>query len=162
VTKDKRLTDPEHGKPIDTGGMPVTSEPVPGGVRTENLSVPGDHEARVVYRELSADEKTQAKKDQAASATFDRVDAIIFLRLTRDALLRATDYVDLPATEKRMKPAELKTWQTWRQQLRDLPAKTKNPAEPDWPKPPAVISALLEHRRLWPELTWGKLLEGGQ
>lgn len=142
----KKLANPEHGKPIDHAGMALTTEPIEGGYRTENLSVPVDHDARVVYRELSADEKRQRKEDAAGLAAFRRVDATIFLRLARDALLRNTDHL-----------AGDDTWDAWRQDLRDLPATTKNPEEPVWPPPPAAISALLEHRRLWPDLDWSRL-----
>jgi hypothetical protein len=154
----KKLTNPEHGEPIDVAGMPVTTDPVEGGVRTENLSLPVDHEARVVWREQSAEEKKQAAKDTTDRASFQRVDATIFLRLTRDALLRATDFVELPSAEDRLGKPKLVAWRAWRQKLRDLPAKTKDPEEPKWPEPPEVTSALLEHRRLWPDLDWTPLL----
>ena len=156
---DKRLHSPDGGQPIERHGMPVTAEPVPGGVAVVNASVPAGHDAHVVYREQTVEEKRQQKKDTADNAAFQRVDATIFLRLTRDALLRATDHSDLPNGEKIAGgKAKHAAWLKWRQQLRDLPAKTKDPEEPKWPEPPAATSALLGHRGLWPDIDWGKLL----
>jgi Phage tail assembly chaperone protein len=149
---DRKLTHPDGGQPIDTADKPVTTDPVEGGVAIVNASVPAEHDAHVVYREQTADEKKDRRETSKTQAAFTRADASVFVRLTRDELLRRTDWMD-----HRAPYADDKTWQKWRQQLRDLPAKTKNPESPSWPKPPEAVSALLEHRRLWPTLDWSSL-----
>jgi hypothetical protein len=50
----------------------------------------------------------------------------------RDGLLAATDWTQLPDA-----PVDREAWAAYRQALRDLPAKIKNPIEPEWPTPPA-------------------------
>lgn len=164
---DKKLTHPNGGLPIDTAGMPVTVDPVEGGVRTENLSLPPDHEARVVYRELSADEKKQRQQDATDAVSFRNADTLLFVRMSRDALLRATDHFELPNAEAIAgSKAKLDSWRKWRQELRDLPSKLSKkksaeslePEDVKWPKPPAAISALLAHRSLFPDVDFRPLL----
>jgi len=54
------------------------------------------------------------------------------LRLIRDGLLRQSDWTQLPDI-----PAEIKTpYQTYRQELRDLPANTTDPRNAPWPEKP--------------------------
>ena len=54
------------------------------------------------------------------------------LRRDRNALLAASDWTQLLDV-----PAETaEKWATYRQQLRDLPAKTKNPDKVKWPEVP--------------------------
>jgi len=87
-----------------------------------------------------------------------RSEALLSLRRTRDELLRATDQFDLQTGEKIAGgKAQHQAWLKWRQQLRDLPAKTKDPEEPRWPTPPAAISSLVAFRGLWPKLDWSTL-----
>lgn len=60
---------------------------------------------------------------------------VISFRNRRNSLLVDSDWtqaVDSPLTEA--KKAE---WATYRQQLRDLPANTSDPANPTWPTPPS-------------------------
>jgi hypothetical protein len=56
------------------------------------------------------------------------------LRTERNALLASSDWTqgaDSPLTD------EVKTaWATYRQELRDLPASTEDPADPTWPEVP--------------------------
>jgi Phage tail assembly chaperone protein len=54
------------------------------------------------------------------------------LRVDRDRLLRASDWTQLADAPEGAREA----WAAYRQALRDLPAKTKNVAEPNWPEPP--------------------------
>ena len=42
-----KLANPPHGKPLDTAGKPVTTDPVDGGVCIVNASVSPGHEAHV-------------------------------------------------------------------------------------------------------------------
>lgn len=54
------------------------------------------------------------------------------LRLRRDQLLAATDFRMIPDAPWNRAP-----WETYRQELRDLPAKTINPRQAVWPEEPA-------------------------
>lgn len=80
---------------------------------------------------LSGADKKQAKSDAAAHKDLLAAE----LRARRDALLAASDWTQVP--DAPLSAAARKKWATYRQQLRDLPAKTKDPANPSWPKPPA-------------------------
>jgi len=77
--------------------------------------------------ETVVNDQAQADADALASS-WDR------LRMERDALLASSDwtqYNDTPLTD------EVKTeWSTHRQELRDLPANTGDPADPTWPVVP--------------------------
>ena len=53
------------------------------------------------------------------------------LRETRDMLLKNSDW-----TQVRDVPVDQTAWELYRQQLRDLPANTADPANPEWPTPP--------------------------
>lgn len=58
----------------------------------------------------------------------------IILRNQRDALLMMSDrrmLWDSPLTDE-----QKQEWAVYRQALRDLPANTTNPLEPNWPEPP--------------------------
>lgn len=58
----------------------------------------------------------------------------IILRNQRDALLMMSDrrmLWDSPLTDE-----EKQEWANYRQALRDLPANTTNPLEPNWPEAP--------------------------
>jgi len=53
------------------------------------------------------------------------------LRLRRSKLLSACDWTQVPDA-----PVDQAAWAAYRQQLRDLPANTVDPVNPDWPLPP--------------------------
>ena len=69
--------------------------------------------------------KTQADKD---------AEAMTNLRALRAAKLRETDWTQLP--DVKLTGPQKKAWEEYRQALRDLPANTKNPHKPEWPKQP--------------------------
>jgi len=79
---------------------------------------------------LSADEQAQWESDQAAAG--DR--QWTALRADRDARLTACDWTQLTDTE--LTAQDVEAWGAYRQQLRDLPDNTTDPANPDWPEPP--------------------------
>nr|BAR30776.1 phage tail fiber assembly protein [uncultured Mediterranean phage uvMED] len=54
-----------------------------------------------------------------------------FLRYERDARLKETDW--MASSDRVMTDA----WKTYRQELRDLPANTSDPANPTWPTKPS-------------------------
>jgi hypothetical protein len=53
----------------------------------------------------------------------------------RDALLASSDWTQ--AADSPLSDAKKAEWATYRQQLRDLPANTSDPANPTWPTPPS-------------------------
>jgi len=56
------------------------------------------------------------------------------IRFQRNKLLSKCDWTDLPSTPLSIeKKAE---WQNYRNALRDLPANTTDPENPEWPLPP--------------------------
>lgn len=57
------------------------------------------------------------------------------LRAQRDARLRACDWTQV--RDATLTAEQATAWATYRQQLRDLPAGTKDPLNPVWPVPPA-------------------------
>lgn len=150
-----KLIHPDGGAKIDTAGRPVTKEPIPGGVMIVNASVRPDHDAHVVYREQTTAEKRLHRETTKAQAAFNRADAMLFVRMTRDEMLRATDHYEMNPALAGSK-AKSSAWLKWRQALRDFPAKVKDPEDVTWPAPPEVTSVLLPWRRYWPKLSWSK------
>tara|TARA_R110000868_G_scaffold63103_2_gene190254 strand:- start:109 stop:414 length:306 start_codon:yes stop_codon:yes gene_type:complete len=59
----------------------------------------------------------------------DPVDHMGNLRAQRDAKLAASDWTQVADA-----PVDKAAWATYRQQLRDLPANTADPANPVWPQ----------------------------
>lgn len=55
------------------------------------------------------------------------------IKATRDALLKACDWSDLPNSPVKNRPA----WLRYRQELRDLPQNFKTPQDVIWPNKPA-------------------------
>lgn len=55
------------------------------------------------------------------------------LRAERTARLSACDWTQVADV-----PVDQATWATYRQALRDLPAKTTDPFNPAWPTPPGA------------------------
>jgi hypothetical protein len=57
------------------------------------------------------------------------------LRSRRDGLLANTDWTQLPDA-----PTNAAAWQVYRQALRDLPTKTTDPFNVQWPEPPVFAT----------------------
>jgi hypothetical protein len=78
-------------------------------------------------------EKTDAEKqsynDTRNAETADS------LRDRRNILLASSDWTQ--AADSPLTDAKKAEWATYRQQLRDLPANTSDPANPTWPTPPS-------------------------
>lgn len=62
-------------------------------------------------------------------------DAMAELRSQRGALLSNSDFSQVD--DSPFSDAKKAEWVTYRQQLRDLPANTTDPANPVWPSPPS-------------------------
>lgn len=86
-------------------------------------------------RPLDDAESAQQQADQQAAADA----AWTTLRADRDARLAACDWTQLPDTG--LSAEDIDAWATYRQALRDLPEHTTDPANPDWPQPPATEAA---------------------
>ncbi len=78
------------------------------------------------HREPTSAEEEKARAKEASS------DAMGRLRSERNALLRGSDWSQLPDAPT----AAAEKWAVYRQKLRDLPSKTKDPANVKWPEVP--------------------------
>lgn len=58
------------------------------------------------------------------------------IRDMRNEALKDSDWTQM--NDAPLDDAAKAAWRTYRQALRDLPANTTNPAEPDWPEMPAL------------------------
>lgn len=76
-------------------------------------------------RPMTAEEEAERLADATAGA-WDMI------RHKRNGLLAASDWTVLSDS-----PTSTAAWKTYRQALRDLPANTTDPFNPDWPVPPA-------------------------
>lgn len=85
----------------------------------------------------------------AAAATAALAAAWNALREKRDAWLRQTDWMfvtlpsDTPAEVAKEINANQAAWASFRQALRDLTTTTTDPANPNWPTPPAAPAVTL-------------------
>ena len=57
------------------------------------------------------------------------------LRHSRDLKIAKTDWTQLP--DAQLTDSKKAEWVTYRQELRDLPANTSDPANPTWPTKPS-------------------------
>lgn len=74
--------------------------------------------------------KSQSDIDAANTSA-----AWLALRATRDDKLTSCDWTQ--AADSPLTDAKKTEWATYRQQLRDLPANTTDPANATWPTPPS-------------------------
>jgi hypothetical protein len=86
------------------------------------------------FEELEHSRRVPVTKEEHAQRKSSAADAALrSLERHRNALLAASDWRVLPDSPEPDKDA----WVAYRQQLRDLPANTKDPAKVKWPEPPA-------------------------
>lgn len=71
------------------------------------------------------------RKDIAEIESAAIQQAWIDLRLRRKGLLKDSDWTQVPDA-----PVDRAAWAVYRQALRDLPANTADPRDPQWPTPP--------------------------
>lgn len=83
------------------------------------------------YVPLTMEEQTQRLADAAATMEMHWV----WFRLDRDSRLKACDWTQMP--DCGLSQAAVEAWQRYRQILRDLPSRTKDPRDPVWPNPPS-------------------------
>lgn len=72
--------------------------------------------------------KLEAKKQNLIKSNF------AILRSMRNAILASTDWINAPDVS--MSEEKKQAWFAYRQALRDLPANTEDPENPNWPTPP--------------------------
>ena len=95
-------------------------------------------ENKIFAFELDGSQDHLIKSDMKLITTEEASQIICFsltwkdIKTTRDALLKDSDWADLPNTPVKNRPA----WIRYRQQLRDLPEKYKSPQEVIWPIKP--------------------------
>lgn len=103
--------------------------------------------ANIAEREGVGDTHGYGYVDPAALAADDQAAverAWVELRMKRDRWVAQTDWIvatlppDLPAAIADAVTANLAAWNTFRQQLRDLPEATTDPRTAVWPTPPAA------------------------
>jgi hypothetical protein len=135
-------------------GTSVSKDPISGGTLVVNGAVPIGEDGHSVWRTLSDAEQTQRGERKTLSVGWNRRQALAHLRMTRTALLAATDFIELADGSRTIDDATRSALGDWRQKLRDLPATTKDPDDPTWPAPPVALSGLREWAVLWPELVW--------
>jgi hypothetical protein len=75
------------------------------------------------------------KKSDAEISDTNRPRDLAIFRGGRDELLKSSDWTQ--AADSPLTDAKKAEWATYRQQLRDLPANTSDPANPTWPTPPS-------------------------
>lgn len=98
--------------------------------------------------ELDETEIAQQATDRAEHEVRQEEDKArqwVSLRMKRDRWLSQTDAFfvsplpsDFPADKTKAIEANLDAWRSFRQQLRDLPANTDDPFNPEWPEHPAA------------------------
>lgn len=100
-----------------------------------------DQEWLEIYEEVDELTEETIKKCRVNEATKSSVQAarasasaIGELRAKRDRLLQQTDYTQLP--DAPLTEQQKADYATYRQELRDLPANTVDPANPVWPSEP--------------------------
>lgn len=95
-----------------------------------------DKDNPVINKEVGGEsvEITGAERDALIRQWAENAHSSAFARIRaeRDALLIASDWTQNPDA-----PVDAAVWAKYRQALRDLPAKIKDPtAEVNWPEPP--------------------------
>lgn len=86
--------------------------------------------------QIHYDKKTKELKNVDPKTLWTVDDWWDFLKSRRDSLLRDSDTYVLPDRWARMTPDMQTAWSDYRQALRDLPTKTKDPKKVVWPTKP--------------------------
>jgi len=91
------------------------------------------HNVDGVRVQFTAEEETARNAEEARREAAKPARAMAGLRVERNALLVSSDWTQSPDSPLDEAKAE---WATYRQELRDLPASTEDPANPTWPEAP--------------------------
>lgn len=84
------------------------------------------------YEDGTEETRPYTAEEEAAADQYETDLAWSSLRNERNRLLAACDWTVLADT-----PTSTAAWKAYRQALRDLPANTIDPTNPDWPTPPS-------------------------
>ena len=101
-----------------------------------DCSKPVDHPEHSRRVPMNATQQKRHLRDRAAVAKARAQRAIAYLRIERNRLLAESDWTELASAQERLGAKKAKEWAEYRQTLRDLPANTADPENPDWPIPP--------------------------
>ena len=96
--------------------------------------MPRVHNIDGVAVPFTPEEEIARDAEEATWETEKPARAMDTLRVDRDALLVSNDWTQ--ATDSPLTGGVKASWVTYRQQLRDLPANTADPANPTWPTAP--------------------------
>lgn len=75
------------------------------------------------------------RKPESEILAYQNSKSLDDLRALRAVKLKSSDWTQ--AADSPLSDAKKAEWATYRQQLRDLPANTSDPANPTWPTPPS-------------------------
>lgn len=94
--------------------------------------------SRDLYTKLKAGQYGELAHGTAAFKTqpAEQIDVESAVIAKRDQLLLESDFADLPTSQARFSDAQKTAWATYRQALRDIPASSRFPWDPDWPVKP--------------------------
>jgi len=95
--------------------------------------MPRHHDISGVSVPFTAEEEAARNAEEATWESEKPARAMVKLRTERNALLASSDWTQSPDSPLDDAKAE---WATYRQELRDLPASTEDPANPSWPEAP--------------------------
>ena len=112
-----------------TKATDLSSIQLQDGMQIIELQCPQDaHLYKVTNGEI-------VKKSDVEISDTNRPRDLAIVRGGRDELLKSSDWTQ--AVDSPLSDAKKAEWATYRQQLRDLPANTSDPANPTWPTPPS-------------------------
>ena len=119
-----------------------TSDAVIGRVRTDAAATATANNAQYVQDTFSnyALDQLEVVNGAVVAKSQSDIDAANTneewrkLRVTRDDLLSASDWTQFP--DSPLTDAKKTEWQTYRTELRNLPANTTDPRNPTWPSKP--------------------------
>lgn len=60
------------------------------------------------------------------------------MRTKRTYLLQESDFIELPSWQAKLSADQKKAWETYRQELRDIPETIQFPWDPQWPEKPKL------------------------
>lgn len=111
---------------VNTSGTPIAPEGYG--------YVPCSYDASELYKYQVVSGAIQLRPQTDIDA-YEADQAGIKLKNKRNQMLTQSDWTQ--AADSPLSDAKKAEWATYRQQLRDLPANTSDPANPTWPTPPS-------------------------
>jgi hypothetical protein len=84
--------------------------------------------------QLTPEEETARDAEEAAEEAAKPARAMASLRAERNTKLTSSDWTQ--STDTQLSDEDKASWGSYRQELRDLPANSPDPANPTWPDAP--------------------------